>query len=303
MRRAGTHGPLILEWGSDVAATILDGRALAQTRRAELTEQVATFTARHRVAPCLAAVLVGSDPASQMYVENKGRAAGKVGIRSETFHLAGDTSADEYLALLDDLNRRRDVHGILPQLPLPPQIDPQAVFARIDPDKDVDGLSPVNAGWLALGRSRLSPCTPLGIVALIDRAGARLAGAEVVIVGRSNIVGKPTALLLLARHATVTICHSRTADLPAHTRRAEILVSAVGRPRLIRREMVRPGAVVIDVGNGHVDGKLVGDVDFESVREVAGAITPVPGGVGPMTIAMLLENTLAAARLQLEGSA
>jgi methylenetetrahydrofolate dehydrogenase (NADP+)/methenyltetrahydrofolate cyclohydrolase len=284
-----------------MAATILDGRALAQTRRAALAERVAAFTARHRVAPCLAALLVGVDPASRMYVESKARAAGRVGIRSETFHLPGAASPEEYLSLIDDLNRRGDVHGILPQLPLPPQIDPHAVFERIHPDKDVDGLSPVNAGRLALGHPRLAPCTPLGILALIDHAGARLAGAECVIVGRSNIVGKPTALLILARHATVTICHSKTPDLGAHTRRAEVLVSAVGHPRLIGKELVRPGATVIDVGNGHIDGKLVGDVDFESVRLVAGAITPVPGGVGPMTIAMLLENTLTAARMQLEG--
>ncbi|HKV45793.1 MAG TPA: bifunctional 5,10-methylenetetrahydrofolate dehydrogenase/5,10-methenyltetrahydrofolate cyclohydrolase [bacterium] len=285
-----------------MAATILDGRALAQTRRGALAERVAAFTARQRVAPCLAAVLVGADPASRMYVESKARAAGHAGIRSETFHLPGEASPEEYLALIDDLNRRRDVHGILPQLPLPPQIDPHTVFERIHPDKDVDGLSPVNAGRLALGRPRLAPCTPLGILALIDHAGAHLEGAECVIVGRSNIVGKPTALLILARHATVTICHSKTTDLGAHTRRAEVLVSAVGHPRLIGKELVRPGAIVIDVGNGHIDGKLVGDVDFESVQMVAGAITPVPGGVGPMTIAMLLENTLIAARMQFEGS-
>jgi len=284
-----------------VTAKVLDGRALAQARSRELAGQVAAFTARHRVAPGLAAVLVGGDPASKMYVDSKARAAGRVGIRSETFHLAGDTTAGDYLALIDDLNRRDDVHGILPQLPLPPQIDPQAVFERIDPEKDVDGLSPANAGRLALGRPRLIPATPLGILVLIEHAGASVEGAEAVIVGRSNIVGRPTALLLLARNATVTICHSRTADLGAHTRRAGILVSAVGEPRLIRREMVRPGAVVIDVGNSHAGGKLVGDVDFEAVKEVAAAITPVPGGVGPMTIAMLLENTLAAARLQAEG--
>ena len=284
-----------------MTAKVLDGRALAQARSRELAGQVAAFTARHRVAPGLAAVLVGGDPASKMYVDSKARAAGRVGIRSETFHLAGDTTAGDYLALIDDLNRRDDVHGILPQLPLPPQIDPQAVFERIDPEKDVDGLSPANAGRLALGRPRLIPATPLGILVLVEHAGASVEGAEAVIVGRSNIVGRPTALLLLARNATVTICHSRTADLGAHTRRAGILVSAVGEPRLIRREMVRPGAVVIDVGNSHAGGKLVGDVDFEAVKEVAAAITPVPGGVGPMTIAMLLENTLAAARLQAEG--
>ncbi|HTD48898.1 MAG TPA: bifunctional 5,10-methylenetetrahydrofolate dehydrogenase/5,10-methenyltetrahydrofolate cyclohydrolase, partial [bacterium] len=186
-----------------MTAKILDGRALAQARSLELAGQVAAFTARHQVAPCLAAVLVGTDPASKMYVESKARAAGKVGIRSETFHLAGDTTAGDYLALIDDLNRRDDVHGILPQLPLPSQIDPQAVFERIDPDKDVDGLSPANAGRLALGRPRLIPATPLGILVLIDHAGASVEGAEAVIVGRSTIVGRPAALLLLARNATV----------------------------------------------------------------------------------------------------
>jgi len=284
-----------------VAATILDGRALAHERRARLATEVAAFTARHGIAPCLAAVLVGADPASRQYVDSKARAAGTAGIRSETFHLAGDTSASDYFELVDDLNRRGDVHGILPQLPLPPQIDPQRVFERIHPDKDVDGLTPTNAGRLVLGSPRLVPATPLGIIALIDHAGTRLEGAEVVVVGRSNIVGKPVALLALARHATVTLCHSRTVDLAAQTRRADVLISAMGRPRMIRREMVKPGAVVIDVGNSRVGGKTVGDVDFDRVREVAGAITPVPGGVGPMTIAMLLENTLAAARLQREG--
>lgn len=286
-----------------MAGKILDGTALARERRARLAEQVADFTRRHGVSPCLAAILVGDNPASRAYVESKARASGRAGIRSETFHLPAQTSAAEVLALIDELNARRDVHGILPQLPLPPQVDPAAVFARLHPDKDVDGLTPTNAGHLALGHPRLVPCTPLGIMALIDEAGVDVAGSEAVVVGRSNIVGKPTALLLLARHATVTVCHSRTSELGAYTRRADILVSAVGRPRTIRGDMVKAGAVVIDVGNSYVDGRVFGDVDFEAVRGVAGAITPVPGGVGPMTIAMLLENTLAAARLQLEGGA
>jgi methylenetetrahydrofolate dehydrogenase (NADP+)/methenyltetrahydrofolate cyclohydrolase len=252
------------------------------------------------VAPCLAAILVGDNPASRAYVERKARACGEAGMRSETFHLAADTPVEELLALVEDLNARPDVHGILPQLPLPPHIPAELVFARLRPEKDVDGLSPTNMGWLALGRPRLAPCTPRGILALIDEAGAPVEGQEAVVVGRSAIVGRPTALLLLARHATVTLCHSRTPELGRHTRRADILVSAVGRPRLIGREMVKPGAVVIDVGISRVDGRIVGDVDFEEVREVAGAITPMPGGTGPMTIAMLLENTLEAARLQLE---
>lgn len=284
-----------------MSAKILDGTALARARRGRLAEQVGAFVERHGVAPCLAAILVGDNPASRSYVESKAKACGQAGMRSETFHLAPDTAPSDLLALLDELNARRDVHGILPQLPMPPQIDPDAVFARLHPDKDVDGLSPTNAGYLALGQPRLVPCTPLGIVVLIDESGVGIAGAEAVVVGRSNIVGKPTALLLLARHATVTLCHSRTADLAKHTRRADILVSAAGRPRMIRREMVKPGAAVIDVGISRVEGKIVGDVDFAAVREVAGAITPMPGGTGPMTIAMLLENTLAAARLQLEG--
>jgi methylenetetrahydrofolate dehydrogenase (NADP+)/methenyltetrahydrofolate cyclohydrolase len=283
-----------------VPATILDGRAVARQRRARLAEDVAAFTARHGVAPCLAAILAGGNPASRQYVESKARAAGAAGIRSETFHLGEDAAAGEYLDLLQDLNRRADVHGILPQLPLPPQIDPQRVFDALDPRKDVDGLTPENAGRLALGRPGLAPGTPLGILALLDDAGVRLAGAEAVVVGRSNIVGKPVALLLLGRHATVTLCHSRTGDLAAHTRRADVLISAVGRPATIRREMVKPGAAVIDVGNNRVDGRTMGDVAFDEVRDVARLITPVPGGVGPMTITMVLENTLAAARQQVE---
>jgi methylenetetrahydrofolate dehydrogenase (NADP+) / methenyltetrahydrofolate cyclohydrolase len=261
---------------------------------------VSEFTERHGIAPCLAAVLAGDDPASHAYVASKAKAAGRVGIRSETFALPADVPAAEYFDLIDTLNRRADVHGILPQLPLPPQISADAVFARLDPEKDVDGLTPVNMCRLALGRPGIVPCTPLGIIALIESAGVSPAGREAVVVGRSNIVGKPVALLLLARHATVTICHSRTPDLAAQTRRADILVAAVGHPHLIRAEMVKPGAVVIDVGLTRVDGKIAGDVDFDAVREVAGAITPMPGGTGPMTIAMVLENTLTAARRQLE---
>ncbi len=285
----------------DVSATILDGNALKQRLSAALAPEVQAFVARHGVAPCLAAILVGDDPASHSYVKGKARDAGRLGMRSETFHLAAETTSDELLALIDELNARSDVHGILPQMPMPPQIDPDAVFDRLRPDKDVDGLTPSNAGRLALGRPRLVPCTPRGVLALIDEAGVAVQGSEAVVVGRSVLVGKPTALLLLARHATVTICHSRTRDLAAETRRADILVAAVGQARMIRREMVKPGAVVIDVGVSRVDGALVGDVDFEAVREVAGAITPMPGGTGPMTRAMLMENTLAAARWQLEG--
>jgi len=282
-------------------AQILDGRALAQRVREEVREEVEAFTARHGTRPGLAAILVGDDPASALYVRNKARAAGQVGIRSETFHLPARTSQRELLELVDQLNAREDVHGILPQLPLPEHLDPEAVFDRIDPRKDVDGLSPYNAGRLALGRPQLVPCTPMGVLELVRATGVQLRGARAVVVGRSNLVGKPTALLLLSEHATVTLCHSRTRDLALHTREADVLVAAVGRPRLVTADMVKPGAVVVDVGITRQGDRIVGDVDFDRVQEVAGWITPVPGGVGPMTVAMLLRNTVRAARLQLEG--
>ncbi|MDR5684233.1 MAG: bifunctional methylenetetrahydrofolate dehydrogenase/methenyltetrahydrofolate cyclohydrolase FolD [Armatimonadota bacterium] len=282
-------------------AQILDGRELAARIRAELRTEVASFRERHGLSPCVAAILVGDDPASAIYVRSKARAAGEVGIRSETFHLPAATRPDELADLIDTLNHREDVHGILPQTPLPEQIDTEAVFERLDPRKDVDGLGPYNAGRLSLGRPVLVPCTPQGVMALIRQTGMRLRGAEAVVVGRSNLVGKPTAQLLLAEHATVTLCHSRTADLAAHTRRADVLVVAAGRAGLVTGEMIKPGAVVIDVGINREASGLVGDVDFESAQAVAGWITPVPGGVGPMTIAMLLRNTLQAARLQVGG--
>ena len=284
-----------------MSAKILDGNALKQRRSVALTDEIQTFVARHGVAPCLAAILVGDDPASHSYVKGKARDAARLGMRSETFHLAAGTTQAELLALIDELNGRPDVHGILPQLPVPSQIDPDAIFERLRPEKDVDGLTPSNIGRLTIGRPRLVPCTPLGVLALIDGAGVEIRGAAAVVVGRSILVGKPTALLLLQRHATVTVCHSRTRDLAAETRRADILVAAVGQPKMIRAEMVKPGAVVIDVGVSRQDGELVGDVDFDGVLAVAGAITPMPGGTGPMTRAMLMENTLAAARWQLEG--
>jgi methylenetetrahydrofolate dehydrogenase (NADP+)/methenyltetrahydrofolate cyclohydrolase len=282
-------------------ACVLDGRALAARVHEEVRREVESFVSRHGCAPALAAILVGEDPASALYVRNKARAAGQVGIRSETFHLPARTSQEELLDLVDRLNAREDVHGILPQLPLPEHLDPEAVFERLDPRKDVDGLSPYNAGRLSLGRPHLVPCTPLGVLELVRSTGFPLKGARAVVVGRSNLVGKPTALLLLAEHATVTLCHSRSRDLAAHTREADVLVAAVGRPHLVTGDMVKPGAVVVDVGITRQDGRIVGDVDFEGVREVAGWITPVPGGVGPMTVAMLLRNTVRAARLQLEG--
>lgn len=282
-------------------AEVLDGRALAARIRQAVREEVAAFTERHGLAPCLAAILVGDDPASSLYVQNKAKAAAQVGIRSETFHLPAGTPQEEVLRLVEELNRREDVHGILPQMPLPEPLDPEVVFERLDPRKDVDGLSPDNAGRLALGRPRLVPCTPLGILTLLQQTGRSLAGTHAVVVGRSNLVGKPTAHLLLAEHATVTLCHSRTRDLARHTRDADVLVAAAGRPHLVTADMVKPGAVVVDVGITRDGGRVVGDVDFDAVRDVAGWITPVPGGVGPMTVAMLLRNTLRAARIQLEG--
>jgi methylenetetrahydrofolate dehydrogenase (NADP+)/methenyltetrahydrofolate cyclohydrolase len=279
-------------------AQILDGKKLAAHVEEEVRREVSAFVEAYGLSPCLAAILVGDDPRSALYVRNKARAAGRVGIRSETFHLPAQTTQAELLEVMETLNRREDVHGILPQMPLPPHIDPAAVFERIDPRKDVDGLSPYNAGRLALGRAQLVPCTPRGILALIHKTGIDLGGAHAVVVGRSNLVGKPTAQLLLSADATVTVCHSRTKDLAEYTRRADVLVVAAGRPRLVTAEMVKPGAVVIDVGVHREGDRWVGDVDFEGVREVAGWITPVPGGVGPMTIAMLLKNTLEAARLQ-----
>lgn len=282
---------------------VLDGRALAARIREEVRREVEAFAARHGIRPSLAAILVGDEPACALYVRNKARAAGQAGIRSETFHLPARTSQVELLELVDQLNEREDVHGILPQLPLPEHLDPQAVFDRLDPRKDVDGLSPYNVGRLVLGRPALVPCTPLGILELVRATGVELKGARAVVVGRSNLVGKPTALLLLAEHATVTVCHSRTRDLATHTREADVLVVAAGRPHLVTADMVKPGAVVVDVGITREEGGIVGDVDFAGVQAVAGWITPVPGGVGPMTVAMLLRNTLQAARLQLEGGA
>lgn len=282
-------------------AQILDGRALAARVREAVRREVESFVSRHGCSPALATILVGDDPASALYVRNKARAAGEVGIRSETFHLPASTSQAQLLDLIDQLNQREDVHGILPQLPLPEHLDPEAVFEKLDPRKDVDGLSPYNVGRLALGRPQLVPCTPLGILELVRSAGVLLKGLRAVVVGRSNLVGKPTALLLLAEHATVTLCHSRTRDLASHTREADVLVAAVGKPRVVTADMVKPGAMVVDVGITREGSRVVGDVDFEGVQEVAGWITPVPGGVGPMTVAMLLRNTVHAARLQLEG--
>jgi len=283
---------------------LIDGRAIASEIRAELKEKVRAFTSTYDATPCLAVVLVGDDPASHIYVRTKERACAEVGIRSEKHHLPAETSEEDLLRLICRLGERDDVDGILVQLPLPRHISEQSVLSQVAPAKDVDGFHPVNGGLLLSGGQGIVPCTPKGVIELIKRTGVSIAGKEAVVVGRSNIVGKPTALLLLREHATVTLAHSRTGDLKEVCRRADILVVAAGRPRLVTGEYVKPGAVVLDVGiNRLPDGGLVGDVDFESVREVAGFLTPVPGGVGPMTIAMLLSNTLDAAIARREGRA
>ena len=283
-------------------AKIIDGKAFAEGLRARLATEVAALKAQHGFVPGLAVVLVGEDPASQVYVRNKAKQTSEVGMASFEHKLAKETGEAELLALVARLNADPKVNGILVQLPLPKQIDPQAVLDAIDPAKDVDGFHVVNAGKLATGGKALVPCTPLGCLMLLkDRLGD-LSGKRAVVVGRSNIVGKPMAQLLLGESCTVTIAHSRTRDLAGECRRAEILIAAVGKPEMIRGDWVQPGATVIDVGINRIerDGKtkLVGDVAYDEAVKVAGAITPVPGGVGPMTIAVLLQNTLTAARRQ-----
>jgi methylenetetrahydrofolate dehydrogenase (NADP+)/methenyltetrahydrofolate cyclohydrolase len=279
-----------------MSARVIDGKAVAAAVKERVTAGVKEFVAaRDGDIPGLATVLVGDDPASQIYVASKRKQTEEVGMRSIHEQLGTDTPEDELLELIASLNADETVDGILVQLPLPEQIDQDNVIAAIDPAKDVDGLSATNAGLLAQGRPGLVPCTPQGIVELLRASDTETEGAEAVILGRSILVGRPLAALLLGENATVTICHSRTRDLAAVCSRADILVAAVGSPRLVGTEMVKPGATVIDVGTNRTDDGLVGDVDFAAVSEVAGAITPVPGGVGPMTIAMLLANTLRAA--------
>ena len=284
---------------------IIDGKAAAATLRAEVAAEVTRLRAATGRAPGLAVVLVGEDPASAVYVRSKGRATIEAGMESFEHKLAPDTPEAELLALVDRLNADPRVDGILVQLPLPPHIDANKVITRIDPDKDVDGFHPVNAGRLAIGLDGFVPCTPLGCLKLLRHELGDLSGLNAVVIGRSNIVGKPMALLLLGDSATVTIAHSRTRDLPAVVRQADIVVAAVGRPEMVKGDWLKPGATVIDVGINRVmgdDGKsrLVGDVDFASASLVAGAITPVPGGVGPMTIACLIRNTfVSAARTEL----
>jgi len=280
-------------------AEIIDGKKVSADIRAEVAEDVRKLKDEYNLTPGLAVVLVGEDPASQVYVRNKENACEEVGFKSFKYVLPVDTSEEELLKLVDELNGREEVHGILVQLPLPKQIDSNKVLYAIDPDKDVDGFHPVNVGRLAIGESIFPPCTPAGILELLKRSGTELDGANAVIVGRSNIVGKPVALLLLGQNCTVTICHSHTKDLAAVCNAADILVAAVGVPMMITGDMVGDGATVIDVGVNRTEDGLCGDVDFESAKEKARAITPVPGGVGPMTIAMLMKNTLRAAELTL----
>jgi methylenetetrahydrofolate dehydrogenase (NADP+)/methenyltetrahydrofolate cyclohydrolase len=278
-----------------MSATIIDGKAFAAGLRARISDGVTAFRAEAGRAPGLAVVLVGEDPASNVYVRSKGKATREAGMESVEHRLPADVPAEDLLALVATLNADPTIDGILVQLPLPKHIDEQAVISAIDPDKDVDGFHPINAGRLATGLPGFVPCTPLGCVMLLKSIHPNLSGLEAVVVGRSNIVGKPMAQLLLRESCTVTVVHSRTKDVPAHIRRADIVVAAVGIPQMIKGDWLKPGATVIDVGINRIDAGLVGDVDFASAVEVAGAITPVPGGVGPMTIACLLRNTLVSA--------
>jgi methylenetetrahydrofolate dehydrogenase (NADP+)/methenyltetrahydrofolate cyclohydrolase len=277
-----------------MAATIIDGKAIAARRRAMAAER-AKGLAGSGVTPGLAVVIVGEDPASQVYVRMKEKACAEVGIYSEKHELAADTTQEALLDLVQELNGRDEIDGILVQLPLPDHMDEDAVIDAISPDKDVDGFHPISVGRLVIGKDAFLPCTPHGVMVLLEETGVDLKGKEAVVVGRSNIVGKPVALMLLSKHATVTVCHSRTKDLAEVCRRADVLVVAVGRPEMVKGDWVKEGAVVIDVGTNRTEDGLVGDVEFEAAAARASAITPVPGGVGPMTIAMLMENTVEAA--------
>jgi methylenetetrahydrofolate dehydrogenase (NADP+)/methenyltetrahydrofolate cyclohydrolase len=290
-----------------MTARIISGSQIAKNIKAELAEEVAELKAKHGLVPGLATVLVGDDPASHTYVGSKIKTCQILGIFSDHHELPADTSEEDLLALVDRLNNDDRIHGILVQVPLPKQIDENKVLYAINPKKDVDGFHPVNVGRMVIGEPGFLPCTPYGIQEMIIRAGVDTEGAEVVVVGRSNIVGKPIANIMVQKqkgaNATVTVCHSRSRDIAAHTRRADIVIAAIGRPKAITGDMIKEGAVVIDVGTNEVgrtaEGKriLVGDVDFEAAKEIASAITPVPGGVGPMTITMLMKNTVQAAKM------
>ena len=279
-------------------AQIIDGKAVSRAVRARVAQETLALK-KQGVIPGLAVILVGEDPASQVYVRNKEKACAEVGFYSEKYTLPADSTQEQLNALVDELNAKKEINGILCQLPLPQHLSDKEVIARIDPAKDVDAFHPENVGAIMIGDYRFLPCTPAGVMELIHSTGTDLTGKRAVVLGRSNIVGKPMAMLLLHENATVTIAHSKTQHLAELTREADVLVAAVGRPKFVTADMVKPGAVVIDVGmDRDENGKLCGDVDFDSVSQVCGAITPVPGGVGPMTISMLLQNTLTAARLQ-----
>ncbi|MBQ8416915.1 MAG: bifunctional methylenetetrahydrofolate dehydrogenase/methenyltetrahydrofolate cyclohydrolase FolD [Clostridia bacterium] len=280
-------------------ATIIDGKRISQEIREEIKAETAAFAQENGYLPGLAVIIVGENPASQVYVRNKKKACEEVGFYSRVYELPEDTKQEDLNALVDQLNADEQIHGILVQLPLPKHLDENEVLLRIDPGKDVDAFHPYNVGKIMIGDYSFLPCTPAGVMALLERTGVDIAGKKCVVIGRSNIVGKPMAMLLLHANGTVTLCHSRTKDLAAETRQADILVVAIGKADFVTADMVKEGAVVIDVGmNRRADGKLTGDVDFASVEPVASAITPVPGGVGPMTITMLLKNTLTAARMK-----
>lgn len=287
-----------------MAARLIDGKALAQTVRDRIAAETKDLQTRTGVRPGLATILVGEDPASALYVRSKQKACDAAGIYIEDFKLPATTSQAELLALVEKMNHDPNIHGILVQLPLPKQIDTKVILNAVDPMKDADGFHPYNLGRLVEGSPVFEACTPKGIIAMIDSTGVAIEGKRAVVVGRSNIVGKPVALMLLHRHATVTVCHSKTKDLPAVCREADILVVAIGKAKFVTADMVKEGAVVIDVGTNRLaDGKFVGDVDFEPVSHKAGWISPVPGGVGPMTITMLLANTLESAKRTAEAKA
>ncbi len=277
--------------------TIIDGRKISADIRAEVAEEVKKLKDEKGIAPGLAVIIVGEDPGSQIYVRNKQKACEETGIYSEKHELPGDVSEEELLSLVNRLNDDPQIHGLLVQLPLPKHIDEDRVIDAINVKKDVDGFTPINVGNMLIGKDCFLPCTPHGIIVLLERCGIDISGKDAVVVGRSNIVGKPAAVLLMHNNATVTICHSRTKDLASHTSRADILVVGIGQPKMITADMVKAGAAVIDAGiNRGEDGKVVGDVDYEGVFDKVGAITPVPGGVGMMTVAMLMYNTLEAAK-------
>ncbi|MDK2932348.1 MAG: methylenetetrahydrofolate dehydrogenase / methenyltetrahydrofolate cyclohydrolase [Clostridiales bacterium] len=293
------NGTNIVKGDNLLTAKIISGKQVAARIKESLKNEVGLLKSKG-ILPGLAVVIVGSDPASRIYVNSKKKACEEIGIYSEEYALSEETTQEELLRLVRTLNEKKDVHGILVQLPLPNHLNEKEVINTINPDKDVDAFHPINVGKIMLGEPDYLPCTPAGVMELIKESGIDIAGKECVVVGRSNIVGKPQAMLLLQQHGTVTICHSRTKNLKEVCKRADILVVAVGKPQIITGDMIKPGAVVIDVGMNRLENrKLVGDVEFDSAVNVAGAITPVPGGVGPMTIAMLMKNTVKAAQIQL----